>query len=77
MLNLKTDLIFEYVKCNNRNYLPLDSTKVFHHFSDAVLFQIFLFHYKLLLSFFKVTFKFFSIRIMKNKWKAYKTTEYT
>lgn len=32
MLGLKIDLIFEYVKCNNKNYLSLGSTKVFHRF---------------------------------------------
>lgn len=62
MLALKIDLIFEYVKCNKRNFLPLDSTKVFHHFSAALLLQSLLFHYKLLVSFFKVTLKFFSIQ---------------
>jgi len=52
MLVLKIAIVFKYVKCNSRNYLPQGSTKVFHNFSAAVLLQNLFFHYKLLVSFF-------------------------
>lgn len=64
MLDLKIDLIFEYVKCSNRNCLPLDITKIFHHFSAAVLLQSLLFQHKLLIVFLKIAFKFFTIELL-------------
>lgn len=69
MLDLIIDLIFTYFKCNNRKYLWLDSTNVYHHchFSAALLLQSLLSHYKFLVYiFFKLAF-ILSYGIIKSK----------